>query len=54
MLSTLMRSLVQLENGRYGELLRLEADHYCRRCGASISPHDLFGFGEGVCPSCRR
>jgi hypothetical protein len=40
MFYTLLRSLVKLESGRY-----------CRRCGASISPHDFFGVGEGVCPS---
>jgi hypothetical protein len=42
MFYTLIRSLVQLESGRY-----------CRRCGDSISPHDPFGVSEGVCPSCR-
>jgi NMD protein affecting ribosome stability and mRNA decay len=42
MIYTLFRPLVQLESGRY-----------CCRCGASISPHDLFGVAEGVCPSCR-
>jgi ribosomal protein L37E len=43
MLYTLIRSLVQLETGRY-----------CRRCGAAISPHDTFGVGEGVCSACRQ
>jgi hypothetical protein len=43
MLYTLIRSLVQLDSGRY-----------CRCCGAAISPHDTFGVGEGVCPACRR
>jgi hypothetical protein len=54
MIPTLTRSLVQLEHGRYTPLVRLEDGRYCRRCGASISPHDLSGVGEGVCPSCRR
>jgi formylmethanofuran dehydrogenase subunit E len=43
MIYTLIRSLVKVESGRY-----------CRRCGEAISPHDVFGVGEGVCPSCRR
>jgi hypothetical protein len=42
MFYTLIRSLVNLESGRH-----------CRRCGASISPQDMFGVSEGVCPPCR-
>ena len=42
MFYTLIRSLVNLESGRY-----------CRRCGAFISPHDMFGVSEGGCPPCR-
>jgi hypothetical protein len=35
------------------ELVRLERRRYCRRCGASISPHDLVGTSSALCALCR-